>query len=45
MAIDLQLEPRIASRLSDQATIAERSQLTEIIVEFCHRVCNGNSKF
>lgn len=37
MMIDLQLEPRIASRLSDQATIAERSQLTEVIVEFCQR--------
>lgn len=36
MTIDLQLEPKIASRLSHQATL-ERSPLSDAIVEFCQR--------
>ena len=36
MAIALQLEPRIASRLSTQAA-QERSHLEAAIVSFCHR--------
>lgn len=36
MSIDLQLEPQIASRLSQQAT-PERSPLPNAIVEFCQR--------